>query len=150
MVDEDPSRTGRNLANSIAAELEVESFEDPFEIGRCGFGIVYRCNQAASNEVVAVKLLPTEFYPDSQSRFMGEQRGIGGLTAHQNIVTVLAVDTNARLFACGDYCSLASCGVSSLIFVGRLGVLGLAGHESLSRAGQLTGVMSTGRSAPSQ
>lgn len=91
MVDEDPMRTRRDVSMPIAVELSSSGLEDAEEIGRGGFGVVYRCTQAALDRIVAVKVLTAELDADSQARFLREQRAMGRLTGHPNIVTVLEV-----------------------------------------------------------
>ena len=45
MAHSDPLPTQRGVPAGIAAELVAAGFEDPEEIGRGGFGVVYRCSQ---------------------------------------------------------------------------------------------------------
>jgi serine/threonine-protein kinase PknK len=45
----DPLPTQRGMPVGIAAEVVAAGFTDPAEIGRGGFGVVYRCNQCALN-----------------------------------------------------------------------------------------------------
>lgn len=45
MADVDPRATRRDLAPDIPAELLEAGFDDVAEIGRGGFGVVYRCDQ---------------------------------------------------------------------------------------------------------
>lgn len=89
MTGSDPLRTQREPRISVAAELEAAGFEDPVEIGRGGFGVVYRCTQATLSRTVAVKVLTAEFDDDNRARFVREQQAMGRLTGHPNIVTVL-------------------------------------------------------------
>src|SRR5262249_59262702 len=55
-----------------------------------GFGIVYRCCQAGLDRAVAVKVLTAEL-DQNRERFLREQRAMGRLTGHPNIVGVLQV-----------------------------------------------------------
>ncbi|MFV8054646.1 protein kinase domain-containing protein [Mycobacterium sp. 48b] len=64
--------------------------DDVVEIGRGGFGVVYKCRQPALERTVAVKVL-TAALDDSRERFLREQRAMGRLTGHPNIVGVLHV-----------------------------------------------------------
>ncbi|WP_431971816.1 protein kinase domain-containing protein [Nocardia sp. bgisy134] len=89
MTDDDPLRTRREVVTPLAAELAVAGFEDAVEIGRGGFGVVYRCWQPGFDRMVAVKVLTAELDADNQARFVREQRAMGRLTGHPNIVTVL-------------------------------------------------------------
>ena len=90
MVDSEPDQTQRDVATAVAAELSAVGFQDADEIGRGGFGIVYRCAQTALDRTVAVKVLTTELGEDLE-RFVREQRAMGRLTGHPNIVDVLQV-----------------------------------------------------------
>src|SRR4051794_26789220 len=74
----------------ITAELAAAGFTDAKEIGRGGFGVVYRCNQAALNRVVAVKVLTGEL-GDDRARFVREEQAMARLTGHPNIVAVFQV-----------------------------------------------------------
>ncbi|MBO0856521.1 MAG: protein kinase, partial [Nocardia sp.] len=62
------------------------------EIGRGGFGVVYRCAQRALDRVVAVKVLSSELDGESRERFLREEQAMGRLSGHPNIVDVLQVD----------------------------------------------------------
>ncbi|MEV6337123.1 protein kinase [Nocardia vinacea] len=93
MTDDDPLRTRRDSMTPVTAELATAGFEDAVEIGRGGFGVVYRCTQAALDRTVAVKVLTAELDEDNQARFVREQRAMGRLTGHPNIVTVLETGT---------------------------------------------------------
>ena len=86
----DPSKTQRDVAFAVAAELRAVGLADAEEIGRGGFGIVYRCTETALDRVVAVKVLTGELDADRQ-RFIREQRAMGRLSDHPNIVAVLRV-----------------------------------------------------------
>ncbi|MFQ6398014.1 protein kinase domain-containing protein [Nocardia sp. KC 131] len=94
MTSDDQLRTQRELP-TLLTELDAAGFEDAVEIGRGGFGVVYRCRQVALDRMVAVKVLTAELDEDNQSRFLREQRAMGRLTGHPNIVTVLEVGTTA-------------------------------------------------------
>lgn len=95
MVDEDPLRTSRDVNIPVAVELSASGFEDAEEIGHGGFGVVYRCTQPALDRTVAVKVLTAELDADNQARFLREQKAMGRLTGHPNIVTVLQVGVTA-------------------------------------------------------
>ena len=90
MTDDEALHTRREVATPLAAELEDAGFAGAVEIGRGGFGVVYRCEQAALDRTVAVKVLTAEFDADNRARFIREQQAMGRLTGHPNIVTVLA------------------------------------------------------------
>ena len=57
MADIDSHLTQRDLVPEIAAELRDAGFEGVAEIGRGGFGVVYRCAQPRLDRTVAVKVL---------------------------------------------------------------------------------------------
>ena len=89
-MDEDPLRTQRDVASAIVTELSAAGFSYAEEVGRGGFGVVYRCTQLALDRQVAVKVLTVKL-DDKRERFMREQRAMGRLTGHPNIVGVLQV-----------------------------------------------------------
>lgn len=91
----DPLPTQRDLPAGIPAELSAAGYEDPEEIGRGGFGMVYRCTQRALGRTVAVKVLTTDLEPDNLERFMREQIAMGKLSGHPNIVNIFQVGTTA-------------------------------------------------------
>jgi predicted ATPase len=90
MMDSDSYRTQRDVGSAVVTELRAAGFDDAFEIGRGGFGIVYRCTQVDLDRTVAIKVLTTELDADRE-RFLREQRAMGRLTGHPNIVGVLQV-----------------------------------------------------------
>ncbi len=79
-----------DLFGGIASELAAVGFADAREIGRGGFGVVYRCRQVALERVVAVKVLTLGLAED-RARFVREQQAMARLTGHPNIVAVLEV-----------------------------------------------------------
>lgn len=95
MVSPDADRTQRGEAPSLQAELDALGLIDAHEIGRGGFGVVYRCLQPALDRTVAVKVLTHDLDEDNRSRFLREQRAMGRLTDHPNIVTVLEIGVTA-------------------------------------------------------
>ncbi len=60
------------------------------EIGRGGFGVVYRATQVEFNRTVALKILTGVFDEAARARFERECRALGALSDHPNIVTVHA------------------------------------------------------------
>ena len=60
MADVDPLATRRDLVPNIPAELGQAGFDNVEEIGRGGFGVVYRCAQPVLDRAVAVKVLTTD------------------------------------------------------------------------------------------
>ena len=90
MTDRNLFETQRDVGPAVVSELRAAGFDDAEEIGRGGFGIVYRCTQAALDRTVAVKVLTTDL-DENRERFLREQRAMGRLTGHPNIVGVLQV-----------------------------------------------------------
>ncbi|MCC3312352.1 protein kinase domain-containing protein [Nocardia africana] len=90
MAENDLCKTQRDVGIDVITELRTAGFEDAQEIGRGGFGEVYRCRQIGVERTVAVKVL-TEEFDDNRERFLREQRAMGRLTGHPNIVDMLEV-----------------------------------------------------------
>ncbi|MFF2553285.1 protein kinase [Nocardia sp. NPDC058058] len=80
---------------SIVDELEAMGLVDAEEVGRGGFGVVFRCTQRVLDRVVAVKVLSTEIDDESRERFLREEHAMGRLSGHPNIVDILQVDVTA-------------------------------------------------------
>ena len=93
-MDSDPFQTQRDVGPAVVSQLNAAGFADAEEIGRGGFGIVFRCTQVALDRVVAVKVLTGDLDVDRE-RFLREQRAMGRLTGHPNIVAVLQVGETA-------------------------------------------------------
>ena len=89
-MDSDPFKTQRDVGSAVVSELSAAGFDDAEEIGRGGFGIVFRCKHTALDRTVAVKVLTAEL-EQNRERFVREQRAMGLLTGHPNIVGVLEV-----------------------------------------------------------
>ncbi|WP_306454282.1 protein kinase [Rhodococcus sp. ACS1] len=66
----------------------MAGFDDAAEVGRGGFGAVYRCTQAALERTVAVKVMTSHLESSNLGRFLREQRAMGRLSGHPNIVSV--------------------------------------------------------------
>jgi predicted ATPase/serine/threonine protein kinase/DNA-binding NarL/FixJ family response regulator len=92
-TDNDPFATQRVANAALVSELASEGFSEVVEIGRGGFGVVYRCTQTVLERTVAVKVLTADFDNENRERFLREQRAMGRLTGHPNIVNVLQVGT---------------------------------------------------------
>ncbi|MFI6870790.1 protein kinase [Nocardia sp. NPDC050406] len=86
------SATQSYLPVGIVDELEAMGLFDAEEIGRGGFGVVYRCAQRTLDRVVAVKVLSSEIDEESRERFLREEQAMGRLSGHPNIVDILQVD----------------------------------------------------------
>jgi serine/threonine-protein kinase PknK len=93
MAESDPAAISTDLSPPIAAELSAAGFTDAQLIGRGGFGAVYRCYQRSLDRTVAIKVLTTGRDPDNVERFLREQRAMGKLGGHPNIVNVFQVGT---------------------------------------------------------
>ncbi|WP_330230243.1 protein kinase [Nocardia sp. NBC_00508] len=91
----DEAATQQDLPTGLAAELAAEGFGEAEEIGRGGFGVVYRCYEYALERHVAVKVLMSEVRGDEREQFVQEQRALGRLSGHPHIVQVLQVDITA-------------------------------------------------------
>src|SRR5690242_12152629 len=87
----DPPITQHDPMVRIPDELVAVGFEDAVEIGRGGFGVVYRCRQPALDRTVAVKVLIADLDTENVERFLREQRAMGRLSGHPHIVNVLHV-----------------------------------------------------------
>lgn len=86
---DDPYSTKRDA--DVAVELFAAGFDDAEEIGRGGFGVVYRCLQEDLDRTVAVKVLTADLDPENLARFMREQRAMGRMSGHPNIVDLYQV-----------------------------------------------------------
>ncbi|MGZ6979453.1 MAG: serine/threonine-protein kinase, partial [Acidimicrobiia bacterium] len=69
--------------------VSVPGYGNLVEIGRGGFGVVYRAEQADVHRVVAIKIL-SGYDEDARRRFDREREAMGILSSHPNIVTVYA------------------------------------------------------------
>jgi serine/threonine protein kinase len=84
-----PEDTQRRPATGIVAELEAEGYQAAEPVGRGGFGVVYRCNEPSLDRFVAIKVLSSDPDDVDLERFDREQRAMGRLSGHPNIVPVL-------------------------------------------------------------
>ncbi|MFE3059492.1 protein kinase [Nocardia sp. NPDC059239] len=145
MVENDPFETQRDVGMDLITELSAAGFEDAEEIGRGGFGAVFRCTQIAAGRVVAVKVFTGEL-EENRERFFREQHAMGRLTGHPNIVGMLEVGEtgSGRPYLVMPYCSRGSLDVRirrdgplSVAEVLRLGVKMAGALESAHRVGVL-------------
>lgn len=95
MADADPQATQRDVLADIPADLCSAGFDEVTEIGRGGFGVVYRCLQPLLDREVAIKVLTADLDPDNLDRFLREQRAMGRLSGHPHIATIFQVGTTA-------------------------------------------------------
>jgi ATP/maltotriose-dependent transcriptional regulator MalT len=95
MAEHDPFVTQQDAVGDVAGELAGVGLAEPEEIGRGGFGVVYRCVQQSLDRTVAVKVLTAALDEENLERFMREQRAMGRLSGHPNIVNVLEVGATA-------------------------------------------------------
>ncbi|MFE3542292.1 protein kinase [Nocardia sp. NPDC059177] len=86
------AKVPEELDAAVVAELDAMGLTGAKEIGRGGFGVVYRCLQPALDRVVAVKVLSSEIDVESRERFLREEQAMGRLSGHPNIVDILQVD----------------------------------------------------------
>jgi serine/threonine-protein kinase PknK len=96
MASADPAQTQRPDAISIVAELAGAGFADATLIGKGGFGAVYRCIETSLDRTVAIKILNLNHDEEDLTRFVREQRAMGRLSGHPNIVGILHVDVTDR------------------------------------------------------
>jgi serine/threonine-protein kinase PknK len=87
MTELDPVPTQCELTPVIAAELAAAGFDGAREVGLGGFGAVYRCQQRSLDRTVAIKVLTTDLDVDNLERFLREQRAMGKLSGHPNVVS---------------------------------------------------------------
>ncbi len=86
----------------VGMALQLDGFESLEEVGRGGFGVVYRAWQPAFGRHVAIKVLAaTEGDDDWKARVDREALAMGTVTGHPNIVTILSAGSTplgARYF----------------------------------------------------
>lgn len=70
------------------ATPHIEGVRDLVEIGRGGFGVVYRGTEVEFGREVAVKVLIQMHDERTKRRFDRERRAMGAVSDHENIVTV--------------------------------------------------------------
>ncbi len=125
LADTESEAAGASAAmpGGIVAELAAAGFEGGVEVGRGGFGTVYRCRQVTLQRVVAVKVLKVRF-DDERARFGREQLAMARLTGHPSIVPVLHVGEIASGY---PFLVMPYCGQGSIQQrIGRLGALPVA------------------------
>ncbi len=134
----EPSSAAAWVGDDLVAELAAAGFGDAEEIGRGGFAVVYRARQLALSRMVAIKVLSAEL-AESRPRLIREQKILGQLSGHPNIVTVFEVDEtkSGTPFLVTPYCS----GGSLQERIERDGVLGL--DEVLRVGVKISGALET-------
>jgi serine/threonine protein kinase len=73
-----------------------DGFEDAVEIGRGGFGTVYRARDRALGRIVAIKRLDARLDQAGRQRFAREGRVMSSLSNHPNVVPVYGVGVDER------------------------------------------------------
>ncbi|MGN9774855.1 protein kinase domain-containing protein [Micromonospora sp. H33] len=82
-----PHRPGE-AAGGPGLDLGVAGCTGAVEVGRGGFGVVYRAWQPDFHRWVAVKVLAAEWHGPSRARFERELKTLGRLSDHPHIVTL--------------------------------------------------------------
>ncbi|WP_018602610.1 serine/threonine-protein kinase [Mycobacterium sp. 155] len=143
MAEVDPLTTQPDPMVRIPEELQAAGFEQVVEIGRGGFGVVYRCLQPALDRTVAVKVLLADLGTENVERFLREQRAMGRLSGHPHITNVLHVGTttSGRPFIVMQYHSRGSLDTR----IREHGPLGWP--EALSLGVKLAGALETAHQA---
>ncbi len=138
----EPSSAATSVGDDLVAELVAAGFADVEEIGRGGFAVVYRARQLTLNRMVAIKVLSSELV-ESRPRLIREQKILGQLSGHPNIVTVFEVGEtkSGTPFLVTRYCS----GGSLQERIERVGVLGL--DEVLRVGVKISGALETAHRA---
>src|SRR6201993_2945169 len=95
MAGERMDGTSTPAPAGIAEEPPPAGFVDAPEIGRGGFGVVYRCYQPSLGRSVAIKVLGSDIDPANRERFLREGYAMGGLSGHPNVMHVLQVGVTA-------------------------------------------------------
>lgn len=75
-------------------DLGISGIADAVEIGRGGFGVVYRAREVDLDRDVAIKVLPARLDDRQTQRFERERRALGTLSSHPHIVTVYRTGLN--------------------------------------------------------
>lgn len=69
-------------------EPQIDGVTDLVEIGRGGFGVVFRGHETELDRTVAVKVLSFNLDETARGRFDRERKAMGSLAGHPNIVTI--------------------------------------------------------------
>ena len=100
-----PDRDNSTRETSADESSLVPGYSGLTEIGRGGFGIVYRALQLEFNRTVALKILTGAFDDAARGRFDRERAAVGSLSGHPNVVTVYAagLTTDGRPYIAMEY-----------------------------------------------
>ncbi len=101
----DQSGSGSSASH---ADLGIDGILDAEEIGRGGFGVVYKARQPSLHRTVAVKLVSSGVLDErARDRFERELHAMGTLSGHPNIVTVFdsGFTSDGRPFIVMDFMS---------------------------------------------
>ena len=77
-------------AAKLASELRSLGYDVSDELGRGGFGVVYRARDLSLHRTVAIKVLETALDDEGRARFDRERQTTGLLSPHPFVVTVYA------------------------------------------------------------
>lgn len=90
----------------------VEGLTEMVEIGRGGFGVVYRATESDLGRTVAVKVLPPLLDEAATRRFDRERMALGALSGHPHIITVHRSGKTAdhQPFLVMEFCDRGSIG----------------------------------------
>ncbi|MFV2102056.1 serine/threonine-protein kinase [Micromonospora sp. LOL_024] len=88
MVHTDASAFHRMAVDDAELDLGVDGCTNAVQVGRGGFGVVYRAWQPDFHRWVAVKVLAADWHGPSRSRFERELKTLGRLSDHPHIVTL--------------------------------------------------------------
>jgi serine/threonine-protein kinase PknK len=81
--------TTSGVGSDVAAVLGIAGYDELIEVGRGGFGVVYRAVQPDLARVVAIKVLTSSSLDErARHRFDRERRVLGMLGAHPHIISV--------------------------------------------------------------
>ncbi|KAA0022054.1 protein kinase [Antrihabitans cavernicola] len=81
----------RPVGPSLVSDLAAAGFDGATEVGRGGFGVVYKCLQRSLGRTVAIKLLSSDLDAENRERFLREGYAMGRLSGHPHIVNILQV-----------------------------------------------------------
>lgn len=139
MGEEGHYGTQRFAPPVTARDLVAAGFEDVTEIGSGGFGVVFRCRQPILDRIVAVKVLAPETQLGALHESFHEERALGRMTGHPNIVNLLEIGKtpSGRSFIVMPYYATGSLG-------SRIRAHGALSIEEVLRLGvRLSGAIET-------